>query len=254
MKKQKILSVPFHNFDSYDGLIKSINRKLNNIIKKKSDSKIILSFANPEMVVEAQSNGFLKTYLDGCDYVLADGIGVVWGSKMVHDKGSRITERLTGTDFVPEIAKWCADNNYKLYMLGGDAETARAAKENLKAWLPALKVESHNGYIHDTEDVITKINESYSDVLMVCMGVPLQEYFIRKYYDKLTPKIIFGNGGAMDFLAGKVERAPARMQKMGLEWLWRLGQDVSWKRIKRQMRLPLYGWLVIMEKLTKENK
>ena len=211
----------------------------------KKKSQTILAFSNPEFVIDAQKNKFLRTYLNNVDYNLADGVGVILASKLL---GKPLKERITGTDFTPAIVK----TGIKIFLLGGKDGVAEQAKEKLEEKFEnANIVGTQHGYSKDRNRVLKKINKSGAKVLMVCLGCPKQEDWIMRSKEDLNTKVIFGNGGALDFWSGDVKRAPKWMIKLGLEWLYRLTQDFNTTRIKRQLKLFKFGWLVIKKKMLK---
>ncbi len=233
-----ILGVKFNNLTMDQIVSKTIKAT-----KKKSQT--ILAFSNPEFVIDAQKNKFLRTYLNNVDYNLADGVGVILASKLL---GKPLKERITGTDFTPAIVK----TGIKIFLLGGKDGVAEQAKEKLEEKFEnANIVGTQHGYSKDRNRVLKKINKSGAKVLMVCLGCPKQEDWIMRSKEDLNTKVIFGNGGALDFWSGDVKRAPKWMIKLGLEWLYRLTQDFNTTRIKRQLKLFKFGWLVIKKKMLK---
>lgn len=215
---------------------------------KDKKPKTRIAFSNPEFLIEGKKNEFLTNYLNTCSANFPDGSGIIWASKRLKTE-PRLEVRYTGTDFAYDIAKYCEEHKLKMFILGGDSPTAKKAKENLLKKYPKLKIKTHQGYIANTEGVLEHIKEFKTDVLMVCMGMNNQEKIISDYWDKLDAKLIFGNGGAVDFLAGNVKRAPSWMQKINLEWLFRLTQDPSRRRIQRQTNLFLFLWVIWVESL-----
>ena len=215
-----------------------------------NNNQIRLAFANPEFVVESQQNQFIREYLNESDYCLPDGMGVVWASRLLkkENNGLFLKERITGTDFSPQLLELCESKGYKLYILGGTKETSDKAKEKIKTKYPKLKLVTHHGFFKVDKTMVNKINKSKPDVLMVCMGMPHQERFIDKHQNELKTKVLFGNGGAIDFLAEDVKRAPDWMQKTGLEWVWRMTQDFSGRRLARQSSVLVFIWLIIVQK------
>lgn len=212
-----------------------------------SNLKIRLAFSNPEFLVVAHHSKMLRDYLNGVDLNLADGAGVVLASRLY---GSPLPERVTGTDFVYELAKLSAKNDYGIFLFGGHPGVADLAKDRLRALHPECRiVGSLHGYFKesDTESIVKAINEARPHILMVCLGNPKQEAWIQENFERLNVNVVFGNGGALDFAAGIVTRAPEFMRRLGLEWLWRLGNDFSLTRLHRLLRLPVFCWMVLRE-------
>lgn len=212
--------------------------------------KIRLAFSNPEFVIAAGRNRVLKDYLNSADYNFADGIGLVWG---VRFKYGRRIERLTGTDFTEAMADISARHGYRIFLLGGKPGVADRAAKGLAQRHPGCVIAGvRDGYFSEDQEssLLREINAAQPDFLMVCLGNPKQEAWIRRHYDSLNAKVIFGNGGALDFAAGDVSRAPRFMQRMGFEWLWRLFQDFSVVRVRRQMVLPKFVLLAVSESIS----
>lgn len=198
--------------------------------------RLRLAFANPEFVVESLRLPWLKDYLNECDYVLADGVGILWAAGRQRERA--LPERVTGTDFVPRLCQLAAERRLKLFFFGGRPGVADRAAMLLADAHPGLQVVgTRAGFDFDSAEVVDAVNRSGADVLMVCLGNPLQENWILAHESELHTGLVFGNGGALDFYAGEVVRAPPAVVRVGLEWLWRLGQDPSWSRLRRYRRL-----------------
>ena len=149
------------------------------------------------------------------------------------------------------------ENGYSMFLLGGREGIAEKAGKNIVKKYPNIRIAgSNNGYFkgahigfegHEEElSVVQKINDAKPDILFVGFGAPKQEKWIHLYKDNLNAKVIIGNGGTMDILAGETKRAPEVWQKLGLEWFYRLVKEPS--RIKRQMCLPYFMLIVLFSK------
>lgn len=197
---------------------------------------------NPEIIWRATNDTELKTILNEADMLLADGIGVVIGSRLI---GDPLPERVAGFDFACNLMK---QKGLKFFFFGAKPGIAEEAAARVKAENPEVQIAgTHNGYFTDdeTDGIIEEINQSGADVLLVCLGVPKQEQWIYKNKDRLKPSLCLGVGGTLDVLAGSVKRAPAIFQKLGLEWLYRTVKQPS--RLGRIAVLPLFLLKVIFQ-------
>ena len=107
---------------------------------------------------------------------------------------------------------------------------------------------THHGYFDENEEeqVIKEINTLQPNVLFVALGAPRQEKWIYEHRNELKVDVAAGQGGTYDYEAGRIKRAPVFIQKMGIEWFWRLCREPS--RIKRQLVLPVYLFKVLFAK------
>ena len=190
---------------------------------------------NPEFIMEAQKDGFFKYILNLADLSTADGTGIVFAGKIF---GTPIKEKITGVDLTYEICKICEKTKRSVFLLGGKNNTAEKTAQELKKLYPKLKIAGIAGDIEVSnpkflpKEVYKKIRQTNPDVLFVALGAPKQEKVIY-YHLKNFPsvKIAIGVGGTFDFISKSIKRAPIIMQKLGLEWLYRLYKEP--KRIKR---------------------
>jgi exopolysaccharide biosynthesis WecB/TagA/CpsF family protein len=154
--------------------------------------------------------------------VLNDGVGVDVASRWLH--GEAFPENLNGTDFLPAYLRAIRDP-LRIYLLGGRPGVAAAAGEKLLALAPHHEVVgARHGYYDpaDVEAVIADIVEVRPDILLVAFGNPQQEQFLAQYAEALDVPLAFGVGALLDFLAGRVERAPVWVRRLRAEWVWRL--------------------------------
>lgn len=188
---------------------------------------------NPEIILECKNDDELKNIINSSDMVLPDGIGVVIASKIL---GNSVPQRVPGYDFVCQLLK----SGHSFYFFGGKPGVADKAMENMRAQGVNV-VGCHHGYFKDGEDdeIIEDIISKKPDVLVVCLGAPKQEKWIKKHMEKLNVPISIGAGGSLDVLAGVVERAPEIYQKLCIEWLYRTLKEPK-KRIPRIVKLPVF--------------
>ena len=200
---------------------------------------------NPEIVMLCREDAEAAGAVDCADLVIADGIGVIKGAKIL---GTPLKEKLPGIDFTSRIMEAIAPEGGSVFLLGAKPGVAEKAGENLREKYPGLVIAGCcDGYFDDDEPVIEKINAAKPDLLIVCLGAPKQEKWMHKNRDRLSAGLMIGAGGSMDIFAGTAERAPERWQRAGLEWLYRLMKEP--RRIGRMMKLPKFLVLVIFKKL-----
>lgn len=197
---------------------------------------------NPEFVMRAQADAGFARVLEGADMCLPDGVGVVWAMRRM---GCRLPGPVTGTDLVPPLAELCARRGHRLFLLGAGPGVAPALATHLRDANPTLEVAAHAGSpaAADDEETLRLIREHRTDVLLVAYGAPGQELWIDRLKERLGVSLAMGVGGAFDFLAGRVPRAPAWMRRSGLEWLYRLARQ-PW-RVRRMAVLPVYALKVL---------
>lgn len=206
-----------------------------------SEGKKVIYTPNSEIILYASKNPEFMPKLNGADLLIADGIGVVYGAKILRNS---LPERVAGFDLLKEIFPLMAEKSLSVYLLGAKPTVADKAGEELEKMYPGLKIAgTHDGYFKDDTEVIKDINEKKPDLLMVCLGFPKQENWIYDNRDKLDVKAMIGAGGCLDVFSGTVERAPEFYCKHGLEWFYRLKKE-PW-RFMRMTALPVFALKVL---------
>jgi exopolysaccharide biosynthesis WecB/TagA/CpsF family protein len=191
-----------------------------------------------------KGNKELWLYLRRADFVVADGMPIVWLSKLARDP---LPERVTGSDTTPLICKRCAEEGLSIYVLGGVDAVLQQAFAKLREMAPDLKIAGMNTSMVRLEEdqgvLLDHINAAKPDILFVSLGNPKEEIWMGRHAPLLDVGVMIGVGGSFNFLAGKVKRAPKWMQDHGLEWVYRIVQEPRrlWRRYA--YGLVKFSWL-----------
>lgn len=191
---------------------------------------------NPEIVMLCRDDPAAMQAVQGADLVLPDGIGVIYGAKIL---GTPLRAKLPGIDFASALMAQMGQEGKSVFLLGAKPGVADAAAEKMRERFPGLVIAGTNdGYFQDDDPVVEKINAAQPDLLLVCLGAPKQELFMAKYGEATGCHLLMGLGGSMDIFAGVAQRAPEFYCKHNLEWFYRLIKNPS--RFGRMMKLPLF--------------
>ena len=189
-------------------------------------------FVNAHTVVMSRKEHALEETLNRGDLLLPDGSGVLWSSRLL---GKPIKFTLNGTDLIPALCQEGAPQGLSVYLLGAKPGVADEVAQNLTKANPSLTIAGiQHGYFEeqDLEAVLDDIRKAQPHVVLVAMGVPLQEFWIDQHAKQLPGITLIGVGGLFDFLAHRVVRAPYLIRRLGVEWCWRLLMEPSrlWHR------------------------
>lgn len=179
---------------------------------------------NVHTLNQARRDPACRRALQEADLVYCDGEGVRLGARLL---GRRLPQRMTGADWIYDLCALGQAEGFSLYFLGGEPGMAELASWSLGERYPVLQVVGcHHGYFEkkgqENKEVIQRINESAPDILLVGFGTPLQERWIEENFGQLRAPVVWAMGATLDYVAGKVPRAPEWMCRHGLEWLFRL--------------------------------
>lgn len=202
---------------------------------------------NPEMIQSAKSRPDFKNIVDNADLVLPDGVGIKLGLKL---KNTNI-HRIAGIEFAKNMLQKCADEKIPVALIGAKPHIISHAVKNIEEEIPNIKiVYHHNGYFSDEQRVISELKRSVPKFVLVAMGSPRQEEFIKNARKELPSALMIGVGGSFDVWSGEVKRAPEIYQKLGLEWLYRTVKEPA--RFKRIFpALPNFMFRVLKEDVLK---
>jgi len=187
---------------------------------------------NVAKFVKLRNDSELRSDIACSDIVGIDGMGVVFAARLM---GINVPERVAGVDLMQEVIALCARQGYRPYFLGARQDVLDSAIANIKRQYPALEIAgAQHGYYTPQEEmrVVETIRDSGADCLFLALPTPAKEHFLAQHRDRLNVPFIMGVGGSVDVLANHVKRAPLWMQRSGLEWLYRVGQEPQrmWKR------------------------
>lgn len=208
----KILGVKIDNL-SFDEILQKIEGFLND------GNQHFIVTPNPEILIKASKNEEFRDILNQADLSIPDGIGLIFFSHLLKES---LKQRITGIDLMEKICQQAALKDWSVFLLGAQpASISQQAAQNLKNKYPGLKIkaaeEEFNGQ---------------ADILFVALGASEQEKFIFNNLKKMpSVKLAMGVGGAFDVISGSIPRAPRFLQKIGLEWFFRL--VIQPRRIKR---------------------
>ncbi|MBX2838880.1 MAG: WecB/TagA/CpsF family glycosyltransferase [Gammaproteobacteria bacterium] len=168
----------------------------------------------------------LRTYYAG-NTVLVDGMPLVWLYQFAGEKISR-DHRVTYVDFIMPMMQQARDNNWPVFHLGQSTDIQQAALNKIRAEVPGIQIEGHDGYFDQTSDsadsleVIRQVNAFDTKLLLVGFGAPRQEAWLHAHRESIDAPAVFTCGACMEYVAGAVKTPPRWMGRLGLEWSFRL--------------------------------
>lgn len=205
----------------------------------------LVGVVNAAKMVSMQNNPDLRKSVQSADMILADGMAVVWASRLL---GRPLPERVTGIDLMLRLFQRSRERGYGIYCLGATQEILDRFVERMRADHPGVRiVGAHHGYFQPADEprLVEEIAASKADILFAAMSSPKKENFMEKWQSQMNVTVLHGVGGAFDVLAGLVRRAPESWQKLGLEWLYRLLQEPGrlWQRYL--VTNSVFTWMVV---------
>ncbi len=200
---------------------------------------------NSEIIMQAYRDGSFRDILNSADLLTADGIGVVYASRIVKNP---VIERAAGYDIACSTLSKLSKISGSVYLFGSKPGVAQLAGENIIKRFPGIRIAGYSDGYFDSEKektIITNINRANPDLVFVCLGAPKQEKWIASHRHELPNAVYMGIGGSLDVFAGTAKRAPEFYTKHGIEWLYRLCKQPS--RFGRMMELPKFGFKVLLK-------
>lgn len=256
-KRIKILKCKFDRIT-----LEEATKKALGFAADKTRNQHYICTPNPEILLAAQKDSKYLKILNESDLNIADGIGILWASKFTKIKKPKdsktmlfskwlgslsailfnpkyirteLAERVTGTDLMQSICKKSGKEKLKIFLLGAKEGVAMKVKTILESQYKGIRIVgtySGSSKQNDEKTILSGINNSKAQILFVAYGAPQQEFWINRNLRKIPDvKLAIGVGGAFDYIANIRKRAPKWLQKLGMEWSYRLIQQPS--RFKR---------------------
>jgi N-acetylglucosaminyldiphosphoundecaprenol N-acetyl-beta-D-mannosaminyltransferase len=191
---------------------------------------------NVDVIVKLTGDRTFRETYERAILVVADGAPVVWASRLL---GKPLKSRVCGSDLLPAICERAAQREWRVFFLGGMPGVASHAATLLTNRFPGLNVIGtyappfgFESSLAECQRIVTMVRTARPDILFVGLGAPKQEKWSAAHFEALGVPIIFCTGAAFDFVAGVIRRAPPWMQRIGLEWMFRLLQEPKrlWRR------------------------
>lgn len=195
----------------------------------------------------------LRDFLNGAEVVFCDGAGVMLAARIL---GRRIPQRITYADWIWQLADLASSRGFSLYLLGARPGVAQEAARRLRGRYPDLEIVGirHGYFDHsagsaENEAVVEEINAAAPDILLVGLGMPLQERWLMENIDKLDAGVALTGGAVFDYVSGRLSRGPRLLTHNGFEWLARL--LVEPRRLWRRYLIgnPLFLLRVVKQRL-----
>jgi N-acetylglucosaminyldiphosphoundecaprenol N-acetyl-beta-D-mannosaminyltransferase len=227
-------------------------RETINLIDKTIQTKSRISHVaiNAAKVVSMQTNSKLFNSVVTCDLINADGQSIVWAARFL---GKDLPCRVAGCDLMQELVKLAYEKKYRCFFFGASEECVTKVVEiYTKQYSPDIIAGYRNGFFNteDEPEIAGQISRSGANFLFVAIPSPRKENFLFEYKDELKEiNFTMGVGGTFDIISGVTTRAPLWLQKIGMEWFYRLVQEPQkmWKRYL--IGNSKFIWLVIQEKI-----
>lgn len=220
------------------------------LVEKYVQRKIPLHLigVNADKINELNQNERLRQIVNSCGVINADGASVIMASKFL---GKPLPERVAGIDLMQKLVRISEKKGYSIYLLGAEQEVVDKTSEVLKQRYPRLKIKGvHNGYFKEKDwpKISTELKEKKPDFIFVGITSPLKEYLVEYLQDDGNDGVFMGVGGSFDVISGKIHRAPKWMQKINLEWLFRVIQEP-----KRLFKRYFIGNVIFIINIFKEK-
>jgi N-acetylglucosaminyldiphosphoundecaprenol N-acetyl-beta-D-mannosaminyltransferase len=219
----------------------------------KSGQGHIIVTADSYGITLAQQDEEFRRIINDADLVTPDSTGVLLGSRFA---GDALPFRVTGCDVAQRMCEMAARESFRVYLLGAKPGVAQQAADKLVEHYPGLQIAGcRDGYFQDgeSEAVAADVRASRANALLVGLGIPRQEKWIKRHLAGTGVQVAMGVGGSFDVISGNIKRAPEWMQRHGLEWAYRFAKDPS--KIYKLVVLPKFLFVVMWDRLfVRRNK
>ena len=219
-KRIRIAGCPVDCLD-FDGAVRELARRID------SRTPTHVAFVNIFKIAMVNANPNLRTAVERADLLFADGMPVVWASRLL---GRPLPARVAGIDLMQAMVALAAERGYGVFLLGATQDVVTRTAQALRFHNPRLRIVGYrDGYFSESDEdqVVEEIRLAKPDLLFVGISSPKKEMWADRNLHRLGVPICQGVGGSFEVLVGTAHRAPVWMQKSGLEWLYRLAAGAS---------------------------
>jgi N-acetylglucosaminyldiphosphoundecaprenol N-acetyl-beta-D-mannosaminyltransferase len=240
MEQIRLAGVPVHRLSMQEAEAEICRR-----IRERMKTHVV--FINAAKVVKYHSDASLRQVIERADLTLADGVPIVWASRLCRES---LAGRVNGTDLMERMIERAAREGFRIFLLGGHQDVVEEAAAVCRRRYPLLQIAGmRSGYFSgdEEESVIRQINQSRSDLVLSGMSTPRKELWADAALSRLDVAVCQGVGGSFDVIAGRVTRAPVWMQRSGLEWFYRLLQEPRRMGPRYLATNPLFVWLILKD-------
>ena len=215
-----LLGLPIHRVG-----VEDVHAFIDGVVSNRQ--KAIALNLNVYCVNLALKHRWLHEFIKRAHLVFCDGDGVRLGLRIL---GYSPPPKITYNEWLWQLSAFCERRRYRLFLLGGKPGVGEEAATHLVARYPNLMIVGvQHGYFgkrgQENQRVIDHINAASPDILLVCLGMPLQEWWIAEHWRQIDAHVFLKGGAALDYASGRLQKAPAWMVRLQLEWLYRLGQE-----------------------------
>ena len=191
---------------------------------------------NPEMVMRARREPDFRAILETAGMLVPDGVGIV---RALRRRGFRRAVRVGGADLLDAYLPHAIARGDRIALVGGIDDVASRAAATLRHRHPGVDVVADGG--DPTPATAARVALHAPNLVCAAYGAGAQERFLRDHLATIGAGAGIGVGGTLDYLAGRLRRAPRAIRAAGFEWLWRLALEP--RRWRRQLVLPQFWWL-----------
>lgn len=225
MEWANVMGCPVTRLD-LDGFVREAERFID------SRRPHYIAVVNAAKLVSMRRDAELDQSVRSADLIGADGVPLVWASKLL---GDPLPGRVNGTDLMMKLLETADRRRYRMFFFGASPRVLDQVLARVRRDYPSVQIAgAQHGYFATDEErqIVAQIRDSRCDILFIAFGTPKKELWVKHYLADMAVPVVHGVGGSFDVLAGLIPRAPRWMQRAGLEWLFRLLQEPRrmWKR------------------------
>lgn len=230
--------------------VAELNQRIAELVQ--SGAHAVVANVNAHFFNLAYRQPELRRFYSKAELVFCDGAGVMLAARIL---GQRIPQRITYADWIWQLAEFAEPRGISFFFVGAQPGVAQRAAERLMTRFPRLRVcGTQHGFFDPTpggaenEAVVTLVNALQPDILLLGMGMPLQERWLMQNWPRVRAHVALTGGAVFDYLSGDLRRAPRWMTDHGLEWLGRLAIEPHrlWRRYV--LGNPLFLWHVVQQR------